>query len=134
MKPHVFLAAIGDVNSPVTWSGIPFHFLQAGRRAGLIHEGLALSVSGPGWKMRRAGWNAVSVITGNHYGGYQYSPEFLERLWKRDRERVRGSVVINCFQLLPKSVVQDPLIEKWFFLDQTLTQLFDFYGNRPSVG
>ncbi len=134
MNPRVFLAAVGDVNSPVTWSGIPFHFLQAGKQAGLIDEGLALSAAGWRWKMRRAGWNAASVIRGDRYGGYQYSPGFLERLWDRDRDRVRGSVVINCFQLLPRQALEDPFMEKWFFIDQTLLQLFDFYGNRSAIG
>ena len=134
MKRTVLLAAVGDVNSPATWSGIPFHFLQAARGAGLINQGLALSASGRDWRIRRLAWNARSVLRGDHHGGYQYSPGFLERLWERDRRRLGGSVIVNCFQLFPDSIVLDSTIEKWFFIDQTLTQLFDFYGERRKIG
>jgi len=42
-----------------------------------------------------------------------------------------GSIV---FQLYPPSVAADETIEKWFYIDLTLTQLFDYYELRASVG
>lgn len=129
-----FLAAVGDSNNPVTWSGTPFHFLQAARIAGLLDEGLALSTEGLVWKSRRALWNLSSILGGDRRGGYQYSASFLERLWRPVRNSVRDSVVVNCFQLFAPSIVQDQSIEKWFFIDQTLRQLFDYYEQRPLIG
>jgi glycosyltransferase involved in cell wall biosynthesis len=134
MRPKAFLAAMGDSNSPVTWSGIPYHFLQAARAEGLLDEGLPLATDGAGWKARRIAWNIGRVLSGDRLGGYQYSSAFLERLWSPVTARLRNNVVVNCFQLYPPSIVKDPAIEKWFFLDQTLLQLFDFYGQRSSVG
>lgn len=131
---QIFLAAVGDANDPVTWSGIPYHFLLAGRAAGFIDEGLSLGADGPAWWTRRALWNVCRVLAGDRRGGYQYSVAFLERLWRDALSRVRGGIVINCFQLFPPSVVADDTIERWYFIDQTLRQLFDYYGLRPTIG
>lgn len=129
-----FLAAVGDVSDPVTWSGTPYHFLQAAKAEGVLDEGLPLTVNGIDWQVRRWAWNAMSVVSGDRLGGYQYSTTFLETIWTPYRERLRGSLVVNCFQLYPPSIVTDSSIEKWFFIDQTLLQLFDHYGLRSLVG
>jgi glycosyltransferase involved in cell wall biosynthesis len=131
---RVFLAAVGDVNSPATWSGIPFHFLCAARRRGLIDVGLPLAIDGWQWRARRIAWNAARPLRLDRPGGYQYSVGFLERLWGPARQQLPGGAVINCFQLYPPSIVNDSRIEKWFFLDQTLLQAFDHYGLRRHIG
>src|SRR5215213_1781450 len=95
-KPRTFLAAIGDSNSPVTWSGIPYHFLQAARAEGLLDVGLPLSTSGLSWQARRIGWNLGRVIKGDRPGGFQYSSAFLERLWSSSLIHIKNNVVINC--------------------------------------
>jgi len=130
----VFLAAIGDVNNIDTWSGIPFHFLAAARPAGLIDQGLPLEVTGWPWRARRIVWNALRVVLRDRPGGFQYSVEFLERLWRPFVPRLTGGAVINCFPLFPPSVVDNPRVEKWFFLDQTLRQAFDHYGAESIIG
>jgi len=122
------------VNSVETWSGIPFHFLEAARRAGLIDVGLPLDVKGRAWQARRISWNLGQALRFERPGGFQYSVGFLERLWRPFLPRLAGGIAINCFQLYPPSMVADPAIEKWFFLDQTLLQLFDHYGVRKQVG
>lgn len=131
---NTYLAAIGDVNDPITWSGIPYYFLQSAKVDGLIDRGLPLSADGWRWQLRRYAWNLARVAGGDHYGGYQYSPRFLERLWAPWRREISGGALINCFQLLPPSLVADATVEKWFFIDQTLVQLFDFYGDRARIG
>ncbi len=128
------LAAVGDANDPITWSGIPFHFLREGRKRGLLQAGLPLSPLAPCWQRRRYAWNLGRVLQGQRPGGFQYSREFLEKLWAPFRTRIRDSAVINCFQLFPPSVVADPAVEKWFYIDQTLLQLFDVYGERGRIG
>lgn len=134
MRPRCFLAAVGDANSPVTWSGIPFYFLQSARAAGLIDEGLPLSTEGLGWGTRRMIWNMTRLSGGDRPGGYQYSTTFLERLWSSSKPHLQDSQVINCFQLFPPSIINNSRIKKWFFIDQTLIQLFDYYGLRSTVG
>src|SRR3712207_3669754 len=107
MSPKVLLAAIGDSNDPRTWSGIPYHFMQAARSQKLINEGLPLAVEGACWQARRMIWNLLRPVTDDRRGGYQYSRSFLERLWSPVLPSLKGNVVINCFQLFPPSVVKD---------------------------
>jgi glycosyltransferase involved in cell wall biosynthesis len=56
-------------------------------------------------------------------GGYQYTEEFLADLWREEMPRLPDSVVVNTFQMYPRSLVEDHRTKKWFFIDQTLTQL-----------
>lgn len=133
-RKRTFLAAIGDSNSVATWSGIPFHFLEAARQAGLIDVGLPLAVVGRQWRARRMAWNLAQALRLDRTGGYQYSSGFLERLWQPFLPQISGGAVINCFPLYPPSVVADPRVDKWFFLDQTLLQLMDHYGIRKDLG
>lgn len=128
-----YLAAVGDSNDVGTWSGIPFHLLQEGKHQGLIEHGLPLRTDGSGWSMRRYLWNLLSVARGRGKGGFQYSIEFLERLWDPVRSQVLGKRLLNCFQLYPPSLVES-CVERWYFLDQTLLQLLDTYGIRGQVG
>ena len=125
---------MGDANSPATWSGIPYHLLLAGQAAGVFSGGLPLSADGLAWWIRRAIWNGHRLLAGDEGGGYQYSVSFLERLWRDQYIHVRGSKVLNCFPLYPPSVVSDTSIEKWFYIDQTLRQLFSYYGLRDTIG
>lgn len=129
-----FLAAVGDANDIRSWSGIPYHELQEGRRQGVIDVGLPLSTEGRLWSARRYAWNLASVLLGRGRGGYQYSVGFLEMLWAPHLQQLQEGRVINCFQLYPPSLVADERVELWFHLDQTLLQLFDAYGVRGSIG
>ena len=55
------LVAYGDANSVETFSGIPYFFLQAGRRIGLFRAGVALRPER--FRRRRLLWNAVRPLT-----------------------------------------------------------------------
>lgn len=132
-RPDSYLAAIGDVNDVRTWSGVPYHFLVAGRAAGFFDGGVALQTDTFPVNARRVLWNLGRFVSRRGRGGYQYSVDFLERLWRGKSERLAGAVLMQCFQLLPPSVVADPSIERWFFIDQTLRQLFDYYGEASRV-
>ena len=133
-RTRTLIAALGDANDIRSWSGTPFHELQEGRRQGVIDAGVPLSVTGLMWSARRAVWNLCRYLHSREHGGYQYSTEFLERLWAPVQKQVSGSRVINCFQLYPPSVIADASIECWFHIDQTLLQLFDEYGVRRVIG
>lgn len=133
-RRRTLIAAVGDANDIRSWSGIPYHELQAGREQGLIDVGLPLSTDSWIWTARRTLWNLASLLSGRGRGGYQYSVSFLETLWAPHRDELRNGRVINCFQLYPPSLVADGSVELWFHLDQTLLQLFDTYGVRESIG
>ena len=133
-KRPLYVAAVGDAGSPLTWSGIPYYLVETGKARGVVTAGLPLSVRGRDWEVLRAAWNLSRVACGDRIGGYQYSVGFLERLWRPHHQRVRGARVINCFQLYPPSLSTDDTVEKWHFIDLTLTQLFDYYRLRSTVG
>lgn len=129
---RVLVASVGDARSPLTWSGIPYHLTEAGRRAAFIEEGLPLDPTR--LRRERLVWNALRLLTGDRAGGYQYSRSFLEALWRPARDTVRGASIINCFQLYPPSLVAEQAITRWFFVDLSLTQVFDYYRTRDGVG
>jgi glycosyltransferase involved in cell wall biosynthesis len=58
----------------------------------------------------------------------------LEQLWKKAKTQISHTILVNCFQLLPSSIVMRNDVEKWFFIDQTLHQLFSEYGIAQSIG
>jgi len=128
----VLVACVGDAESPLSWSGIPYHLTEAGRAADFIREGLRLDVTR--LRRRRLLWNLGQVLRGDRRGGYQYSADFLDRLWAPVRDRLSGATVINCFQLYPPSVTARDDVERWSFIDLSLTQLFDYYLVRGTVG
>lgn len=126
-QPRVLLAAVGDSNDERTWSGTPFHMLAYGRALGVIDAGLPLDASAPHWRSRRLMWNALRIVAAFERGGYQYSEEFLERLWQRADVR-SDDTLINVFQLYPSRLFEQHRGAKWFFVDQTLSQAFSSYG------
>ena len=130
---RTLLAAVGSVNDPRTWSGTPFHLLAAARPTGVIDEGLDLATDTAAWTVRRLMWNGVAVLRGGGHGGYQFTDAFLRRLWRPIRDRLPGSHVINCTQVFPSDVATDPRVRRSYFLDQTLSQLFDDYGVRATI-
>jgi glycosyltransferase involved in cell wall biosynthesis len=72
------ITAVGDSTDPRCWSGIPYHFSSAARRAGFAEEAWRLDLE----KVRRARriWNARQFLFGRGLGGFQYSAPFLDRL------------------------------------------------------
>jgi glycosyltransferase involved in cell wall biosynthesis len=95
---------------------------------------MPVSDLGRSLRAKRAAWNIGKALSEFHVGGYQYSAAFLEWLWRPAKHIAPHSAIINCFQLYPPSIVKDPSVEKWFFIDQTLSQLFEsgLYGKTPS--
>jgi glycosyltransferase involved in cell wall biosynthesis len=128
-----FLACMGDATNPDSWSSTPFHLLDAALPAGLINEGLALHPETPKFQRLRIGWNLWSLLTGKGRGGFQYAPVFLEKLWRPLLPKIRTAAnagpvrIINHFQLFPPSLQGDDSIEKWFYLDATLSLLASDY-------
>lgn len=127
------LAAVGDVNDVGVWSGTPYHLLQAARAAGVIDRGLALEPVVRGRQLRRYAWNLASVLRGRGKGGYQFSEPCLARLWQPQQTALAGARVLNCFQLTPRTVLDDPRIESWFYIDQTMPHYLEGYGLAADI-
>jgi len=128
----VLVACVGDAESPLSWSGIPYHLTEAGRAVGFIAEGLRLDVTR--LRRRKLLWNLWQVVRGDRRGGYQYSADFLDRLWAPVRDVLAGATVLNCFPLYPPSVAARSDVARWSFIDLSLTQLFDYYLVRGTIG
>ena len=129
---RIFLAAVGNCNDPSTWSGTPFHLLQAGKEAGFLHGGLDLSVPAGAFKLVRYFWNAWELLNGRGRG-YQYSDYFLNGIWRAKPAFRPGDRIINLFQLFPNSIHSNDEIDRIFYIDQTLRQLFGFYPEASHV-
>ena len=64
------LVAYGDTNGLDTFSGIPYFFLQAGRRIGLFRAGVTLRPER--FRRRRMMWNALRPLTLDRPRGFMY--------------------------------------------------------------
>ncbi|TIM77327.1 MAG: glycosyltransferase family 4 protein [Mesorhizobium sp.] len=134
MKLHI--ASLGNPTDPRTFGGTPYFLLEEGRRSGKLSSGLDLTLDGlrPTW----IHWSLRTVLSGNMPVGFQFSEQFLNAMWRRVVPGDLSGVVINTFQLYPKKVFLQPQIQKWFYIDQTLHQLFTHYNvgdrmNKRSV-
>ena len=93
------LVAYGDANSVETFSGIPYFFLQAGRRIGLFWAGVALRPER--FRRRRLLWNAVRPLRLDRPRGFNCSRAHLQELWA-DRGAPSGiGEYVSHYQLLP---------------------------------
>jgi glycosyltransferase involved in cell wall biosynthesis len=131
---RILLAGVGSASEVETQSGRPYFLLDSAARNGATSwADLNLSVSSPSWWRRRYLWNMRSFALGRGHGGYQFTNDFLERLWDPIRPQLPGSHVLNWTQLYPSSVASDCSISRSYYLDQTLTQLFDDYRIRAQI-
>jgi glycosyltransferase involved in cell wall biosynthesis len=128
------VSAVGVASDPLTWSGTVYHFKTATDNLMGGDSGLELNPYAAGIRARRCVWNMWKMLSDDRFGGFQYSPCFLEALWGPVQKRIGGHDVVNCFQLYAPSVLERADVRKWFYVDQTLLQLFDYYKQRASVG
>lgn len=120
-------AMVGDVTDPGVASGTPYFALTEAARQGWTVRGLTLDAEAPDWRRRRLLWNLRRVLVTGQRGGYQYSDAFLDRLWRYDPPRP-GEDIVNMFQLYPRRIAEHHDGRLFFFVDQTLKQMFDTYG------
>ena len=122
------LVAFDDVNRVSTWGGIPYFFLQSGRRTGLLQAGVGIHPER--FRYRRLLWNAVRALTLDRPRGFQYSRKYLHDVWA-DRDAPSGitEYVSHSQPLPPIDVVREPVS---YYIDATLHQYFEDY--RRSLG
>jgi glycosyltransferase involved in cell wall biosynthesis len=120
------LTVVGDANDISTWSGIPYFFLRAAKRQGLLDGGVSLHPKA--LAHRRAAWNLRSLLLTGKARGYQYSEGFLSRLFAQAHlSEAEPLNFITHFPLLPPR----PWSRKWTvtpYIDATLKQNFEDYG------
>jgi glycosyltransferase involved in cell wall biosynthesis len=127
-----YVAAIGNSTCAATWSGIPYYFLQAGRRDGFLADGLNLEVRG--LRRKRSAWQIARLIRAERVRGYQYSRAFaaeLGRIAVRECERLGSREVVSHWQLLPgREYLRGLGVRTSFFIDTTLHGLFETHLMR----
>ena len=126
------LAATGDPGDPSVMSGLPYHFRLYGMRAGLIDGVATRSIDRRALAFKRYAWNAYRVLSLQGKGGHQYSDYRTTAVWLPLPEST--VTVINIFQLYPPRLLADKRLRRWYFIDQTLQQLFDLYGQGARIG
>ncbi len=123
------LACVGDANAIQTWSGIPYHFLQAACRQGFLLEGWETHPER--LKLARALWNLAALVTTGRHGGYQFSRGFHERLFRQVQGHASPAEVISHFPLFPPPAPLTCPVN--YYIDATLSQYFESYGHASKV-
>jgi len=95
------IAAVGSVDDPGCWSGIPWHFWIAARSAGFASS--PWRVDPARHRIDRLFWNAARWLSGSGAGGYQYSDRFLSLLESQIPGEEWQGEVISLNQHFPRS-------------------------------
>ena len=130
---NFFLAAVGDANEPRTWSGIPYHIIRSAQRSSFQVEGLAFDLNEARSVPRRLVWAMSRLLALRLPRGFQHSEHFLQAMWATIEEPVRGTAIVNCSQMYPSGLVDLGRHRLFFYLDQTLHQLYYYYRHADRV-
>jgi glycosyltransferase involved in cell wall biosynthesis len=131
LRADLFVSYPGVSSKSDTFGGSPY-FLMDGMRAAGLKPTPVDSISPNDRTARRLIWNALEVLKGRGYGGYQYSDSFLRGVATAMPMNERG-VIINMFQLYEKVFFDRTSLIKTFYIDQTLSQLFNGYGETSHI-
>lgn len=124
-----WVAVVGDASRVQAWSGIAYHFMDAGRRAGWFAGGLPLQPER--LAALRLLWNLTRPLFGQRPGGFQYTPLFLEALFQQADMVQDGDEIFSHFPLLPPPGRN---LRATYYIDATLRQNFRDYGAAAGVG
>lgn len=121
------LVAWGSADNITTFSGTPYHLLNAGRRAGFLQYGVQLDWP-RWWRAGRLAWNGLSPFRLEGPGGFMLRTQSLEALWRRRRPLQSTSEWLSTTPLLPPhSSTTQPVS---YYIDITLKQGIEEYGYR----
>ena len=123
----LMVACVGNANDPNTFGGLPYHLVAAG-----ITTGFSFMETQNRFKLARYSWNARQYLSTGNSGGFQYSETFLKNLWSSAPEQCKNAPILNLFQLFPTSEMEKKSL-KFFYLDQTLLDVFDYYGKGTNM-
>ena len=120
------LVAVGDVTDPNTWSGTPYHYWQAGKKAGFITSPATLDLKRISWQ--RYVWNAERILSGRKAGGFQYSHWFSRILESQIQNGCEADEYLSFNQFLPTaSFASNRGTKCSYYIDATMTDLLKSY-------
>ena len=116
------------------FSGITYHLALQGVRDGLLTGMLNLYPKGlSGWPVyAQAGWWYLCGSFRGRRHGFKFTDQFLDAIWKRHLPALRGSTIINNFQVFGPHFLRSHEsfgILPYAYVDATLTEWF--YTYRP---
>lgn len=124
-----YVACLGNSADAEAFGGTPFHLFEAGQQAGLFTAALDLRLAPPQLRGIAKGIRALGRFSrGLGVFGDQYSEDYIDSSWASFPEH--DCSILNIFQLYPERIIDNVHIDKWFYIDQTLRQLFENYPNR----
>lgn len=121
-----------DAKSDIrVFSGITYHLAMQGMEDGLLTGMVNLFPSGVrAWGIyARAGWWKLKGGFGRR-SGFKFTDGFLDAIWQHNLPALKGSKVINNFQLFGSHFLrsyQSFGIEPYFYIDGTLGEYFGDY-------
>lgn len=127
-----FISFPGHSSDVRHFGGTPYFMGQALRQAGVDCDYLDLPNSDGAIRCLRYAWNAAQMLALRGLGGFQYSPTYLNLIWRNMPALTQDDVLISIFQLMSQSALASPA-RKVFYFDLTLHQLFEYYGLPISI-
>lgn len=127
----MLFVALGDATSASTRGGTPYFLSKAGKAVNFISRAAPLDLGAV--KARRMLWNVSRLVAYRETGGYQFSPDFAERLFQLADITEPTKQVLSQFPLFPPDSWLDRS-ETNYYIDATLKQNFENYGVAATVG
>jgi glycosyltransferase involved in cell wall biosynthesis len=129
--PPTYLVGCDAKSDERVFSGSTYHLALQGVQDGLLAEMVNLFPRGLGsWGTyaRAAWWKLRGGIHGRH--GFKFTDEFLDAVWSRHLPALRGSTIINNFQVFGSHFLRlhrEFGITPHVYIDGTLGEYFDNY-------
>ena len=105
IQKKIYLSIYGDINDHNAWSGTGFYALMHFQNISKNVFGISLNTKKMPFKFSRFYWNITSFLKNNSLGGYQYSEEAINLLWRNYKKKLDNTTIINFFPLYPKFIL-----------------------------
>jgi glycosyltransferase involved in cell wall biosynthesis len=130
LAPRTYLVGCDAKNDTRVFSGSTYHLALEGIRDGLITGMVNLHPRGTAawWIYAKAAW--WKLLGGGDRHGFIFTDGFLDGVWRRNLPMLRGSVVINNFQLFGSHFLQsyhEFEVRPYCYIDGTLGEYFVNY-------
>jgi glycosyltransferase involved in cell wall biosynthesis len=130
-EPRTYVVGCDFRSDIRVFSGSTYHLALAGVEAGLLAGMINLYPRGVGgWPVyARAGWWKLRWGLRGHYG-FKFTDGYLDGIWKPGLPKLRGSRVINNFQLFGSRFLRYHEafgIVPYFYIDASLGEYFGDY-------
>jgi glycosyltransferase involved in cell wall biosynthesis len=130
-RRRAYLVGCDAKSDTRVFSGSTYHLAMQGVQDGLLSGMVNLYPRGiESWRVyARAGW---WKLRGGFHGrhGFKFTDGYLDGIWRRRLPALRGSTVINNFQLFGSHFLrshQSLGIVPYFYIDGTLSEYFENY-------